>query len=128
MLETHEFGLEESEASLVRRLLGVEMAIPSLVEYLQSQFCNGDARWELKSLPTGGKLFRFSDKGSPLSLGFVLGKDGLLSSYGAYLQDKLHGFGCKYENSARYEGQFEAGFLNGLGLRLSNNRYSFGQF
>jgi len=40
----------------------------------------------------------------------------------------LHGYGCKFENSVRYEGIFENGFLNGEGLKLSTGKYSFGTF
>lgn len=58
----------------------------------------------------------------------MLGKNDSLVSYGSYLNDKLHGFGCKYENSYKYEGQFENGFLNGEGMRFSNGKYSYGRF
>lgn len=47
-------------------------------------------------------------------------------SYGTFVNDKIHGFGCKYENGVRYEGVFENGLLNGLGLKYSGNKYSFG--
>lgn len=58
----------------------------------------------------------------------MLGKNDSLVSYGSYLNDKLHGFGCKYENSYKYVGQFESGFLNGEGMRFSNGKYSYGRF
>lgn len=58
----------------------------------------------------------------------MLGKNDTLVSYGSYLNDKLHGFGCKYENNYKYEGQFENGFLNGEGMRFSNGKYSYGRF
>jgi hypothetical protein len=58
----------------------------------------------------------------------VLGREHQIVNYGSYINDKLHGFGCKYENSVKYEGIFENGFLNGYGFKLSNNKYSFGKF
>jgi hypothetical protein len=44
------------------------------------------------------------------------------------MNDKLNGLGCKYENTVRYEGMFEGGFMNGIGLKFSQGKYSFGEF
>ena len=45
-----------------------------------------------------------------------------------YVNDKLHGLGCKYENAVRYEGMFEGGFVSGVGLKYSQGKYSFGHY
>lgn len=76
----------------------------------------------------GTKFFRFNDRSSSVNLGFVLGKNGELLSYGSHLNDKLHGFGCKYDSTGKYEGVFENGFLNGEGMRLSGGKYTYGRY
>jgi hypothetical protein len=52
--------------------------------------------FEIKVLPNATNFFRFNDKSNPTNLGFVLGKNDQLTSYGEYIHEKLHGFGCKY--------------------------------
>lgn len=47
-------------------------------------------------LSNGNLLFMWNDKSNPLSVGFVMGKNGGLISYGTYQNNKLHGLGCKY--------------------------------
>ncbi len=49
-------------------------------------------------------------------------------SCGLYVNDKLTGLGCKYENGVRYEGMFENGFVNGIGLKFGQGKYSFGEY
>lgn len=51
-------------------------------------------------------MFRIKDEASVISLGFVVNKNAQLVSYGSYVNSKLHGLGCKYENTVRYEGIF----------------------
>jgi hypothetical protein len=51
-----------------------------------------------------------------------------LISCGLYVNDKLTGLGCKYENGVRYEGMFENGFVNGIGLKFGQGKYSFGEY
>lgn len=38
--------------------------------------------FEIKTLQNGTKFFRFNDKSNPINLGFVLGKNDQLASYG----------------------------------------------
>lgn len=82
----------------------------------------------MKTLQNGNILFIFDDSTNPYSIGFSLNKNGQLISYGIYMNDKLNGMGCKYENTVRYEGIFENGFMNGVGLKCSQGKYSFGDF
>jgi hypothetical protein len=72
------------------------MECPSLLDYLYANFCKNGQTFEIKVLPNGTKFFKFNDRSNPASLGFVLGKNDQLSSYGEYLHEKLHGFGCKF--------------------------------
>jgi hypothetical protein len=69
---------------------------PALFDFLQGSFCKGGQMFEIKILPNATKFFRFNDKSNPMNLGFILGKNDQLASYGEYLHEKLHGFGCKY--------------------------------
>ena len=73
-------------------------------------------------------MFRVRDETSVVGLGFVVNKNGQLVSYGSYINNKLNGYGCKFENAVRYEGIFDSGFLNGLGLKFVSGKYSFGTF
>ena len=79
-------------------------------------------------MTNNGVLYRKSNGTASLSLGFILDKDEQLSSYGLFQNDKLHGFGSKYENNIKYEGEFHNGLLHGMGLRLVNGKYTFGRF
>jgi hypothetical protein len=45
-----------------------------------------------------------------------------------YIGEKINGFGCKYENSVRYEGMFVGGFVHGVGLKCMQGKYSFGSY
>ncbi len=73
-------------------------------------------------------MFRLKDSSSVVDLGFVVNKNNQLVSYGSYINSKLNGLGCKFENSVRYEGIFQNGFLNGQGLKCAAGKYSFGTF
>lgn len=76
----------------------------------------------------GYLMFRIRDESSVVGLGLVVNKNNQLVSYGSYIGSKLNGYGCKFENAVRYEGEFENGFLNGQGLKLTGGKYSFGGF
>ena len=119
---------EKREEQIISRYLGVKIAIPSQIEYLQTQFCGKDSPFELKTFPSSHTTFRYVDKSNPVSLGFTVSKKEQLMSYGHYFEGKLHGFGYKIDSNASYEGQFEAGQLQGLGLVSSHNRFTFGRY
>jgi hypothetical protein len=84
--------------------------------------------YALKSLNNGNLIFHFNDPTNPLCLGFTFNKNEQILSCGMYVNDKLHGLGCKYENAVRYEGMFEGGFVSGVGLKYSQGKYSFGHY
>ncbi len=79
-------------------------------------------------LPNGYSIFKFNDVSNPVSLGFIFNKNNEIISHGNYVNNKLTGFGCKYESTTRYEGIFMNGFLNGYGLKFNAGKYSFGLF
>lgn len=54
----------------------------------------------------GNILFYYDDPTNPTCLGFCLNKNEQIVSWGMYVNDKLSGLGCKYENTVRYEGMF----------------------
>ncbi len=54
----------------------------------------------------GYLMFRIKDDSSVVGLGLVLNKNNQLVSYGTYLNSKLNGLACKFENTVRYEGIF----------------------
>ena len=99
----------------------------NLVEYLIECFKKDDV-FEMELLVNGYLMFRVRDETSVVGLGFVVNKNGQLVSYGSYISNKLNGYGCKFENTVRYEGIFENGFLNGLALKFVSGKYSFGTF
>lgn len=82
----------------------------------------------MKVLHNGNNLFIYDHQSNPHSLGFSLNKNGQLVGFGLYVSDKLNGLGCKYENTVKYEGMFENGFMNGIGLKSSQGKHSFGEF
>lgn len=92
---------ETDPAKLIERHLRMKYECLSISEYLEKYFLQTSDLFEMKALPNGYIIFKFNDKSNPLSLGFVLNKDRIMS-YGCYVNDKLHGFGCKFESNVRY--------------------------
>lgn len=77
----------------------------TLSEYL-TEYYKKDQFYQTEVLVNGYLMFRIRDDASVISLGFVINKNDQLVSFGSYVNSKLHGLGCKYENTVRYEGIF----------------------